>query len=114
MGDCVFCKMVAGYIPSDTVFETEDLIAFHDIHPQAPVHILVVPRRHISTLNDVKLTDAALIANMYQAAQQVAKQERIAEAGYRLVMNCNSDGGQTVFHIHLHLLGGRLMNWPPG
>ncbi len=114
MTDCLFCKMVQGEIKPSTVMATEDLIAFRDIHPQAPTHILVVPRRHISTLNDITPADAGLIGKMVLAAQQIARQEGIAESGYRLVMNCNQGGGQTVFHIHLHLLGRRLMTWPPG
>ncbi len=114
MTDCLFCKMVQGEIKPDTVMETEDLIAFRDLHPQAPTHILVVPRRHIRTLNDLTPADAGLLGKMVLAGQQIARQEGIAEAGYRLVMNCNQGGGQTVFHIHLHLLGRRLMTWPPG
>ena len=114
MTDCLFCKMVQGEIKPDTVMETEDLIAFRDLHPQAPTHILVVPRRHIRTLNDLTPSDAGLLGKMVLAGQQIARQEGIAEAGYRLVMNCNQGGGQTVFHIHLHLLGRRLMTWPPG
>ncbi len=114
MTDCLFCKMVQGEIKPDTVMETEDLIAFRDLHPQAPTHILVVPRRHIRTLNDLTSADAGLLGKMVLAGQQIARQEGIAEAGYRLVMNCNQGGGQTVFHIHLHLLGRRLMTWPPG
>ncbi len=114
MTDCLFCKMVQGEIKPDTIMETEDLIAFRDLHPQAPTHILVVPRRHIRTLNDLTPADAGLLGKMVLAGQQIARQEGIAEAGYRLVMNCNQGGGQTVFHIHLHLLGRRLMTWPPG
>lgn len=114
MKDCLFCKMAAGNIKPDLVMETPSLIAFRDIRPQAPTHVLVVPRKHISTLNEVVARDAGLVGEMLLAAQKIAKQEGIAESGYRLVMNCNADGGQTVFHIHMHVLGGRRINWPPG
>lgn len=114
MKDCLFCKMVSREIKPDMVLETPSLIAFRDIHPQAPTHVLVVPRKHISTLNEVATPDAALVAEMLFASQKIAKQEGIAESGYRLVMNCNADGGQTVFHIHMHVLGGRRISWPPG
>lgn len=114
MSDCLFCKMVQGAIKPDLVMETEDLIAFRDINPQAPTHILVVPRKHISTLNDLAPGDAELLGKMTLAARTIAGQEGIADSGYRLVMNCNAGAGQTVFHIHLHLLGGRQMAWPPG
>lgn len=114
MTDCLFCKMVQGEIKPDMVWETDDLIAFRDINPQATTHVLVVPRRHISTVNELTAADQALIGKLVLAAQKIAQQESIAESGYRLVMNCNAGAGQTVFHIHLHLLGGRQMNWPPG
>ena len=114
MSDCLFCKMASGEIKPDIVFENEHVLAFRDISPQAPVHVLVIPKRHISTLNDLTAADAETVGQMYLAAAEVAKQEGMAEAGYRTVMNCNGDGGQTVFHIHLHLLGGRAMTWPPG
>jgi len=114
MNDCLFCKMVRGEIKPTMVMETEDLIAFRDINPQAPTHILVVPCKHIATLNDLEAEDAALISKLVLAAREIAQREKIAGAGYRWVMNCNRDGGQTVFHIHLHLLGGRHMTWPPG
>ncbi|HVA54752.1 MAG TPA: histidine triad nucleotide-binding protein [Gammaproteobacteria bacterium] len=114
MTDCLFCKMVRGEIKPSLVMEDDQLIAFRDINPQASTHILVVPRKHISTLNDLMPADAGIIDNMVLAAREIAKQEGIAASGYRLVMNCNQGGGQTVFHIHLHLLGGRAMQWPPG
>ncbi|HVC37210.1 MAG TPA: histidine triad nucleotide-binding protein [Gammaproteobacteria bacterium] len=114
MNECLFCKMVGGEIKPDTVMENANLIAFRDINPQAPTHILVVPRKHISTLNDLMPADAGIIAEMVLAARAIAKREGIAASGYRLVMNCNKGGGQTVFHIHMHLLGGRNMTWPPG
>ena len=114
MSDCLFCKMVAGEIKPEMVKETEELIAFRDINPQAATHILVVPRKHISTANDLTGADAELVGKMVLAAQEIAHREGISDSGYRLVMNCNAGAGQTVFHIHLHLLGGRQMNWPPG
>ncbi|HET7921213.1 MAG TPA: histidine triad nucleotide-binding protein [Gammaproteobacteria bacterium] len=114
MTDCLFCKMVSGAIKPDLVLETDELIAFRDINPQAPTHVLVVPRKHISTVNDLGEADAALIGKLFLAARDIAAQEGIAAPGYRLVMNCNAGAGQSVFHIHLHLLGGRAMSWPPG
>jgi histidine triad (HIT) family protein len=114
MSDCLFCKFVNGDIQPNTVYEDDDVLAFRDINPQAPTHILVVPKRHISTLNDLQTEDGELIGKLYLAAQHVARQEGIDEAGYRTVVNCNEQAGQSVFHIHLHLLGGRAMRWPPG
>jgi len=114
MTDCLFCKIAAGEIPADKIYEDDHVIAFRDIAPKAPTHVLVIPRRHISTLNDLRPDDSELIGRMYLAAREVAHQEGIAEDGYRTVVNCNSAAGQTVFHIHLHLLGGRAMSWPPG
>lgn len=114
MNDCLFCKMASGEITPDVVWETDELIAFRDINPQAPSHILIVPRKHISTLNDLTQADASLVGKMFLCAQEIAQQEGIAEPGYRTVMNCNAGAGQSVFHIHLHLLGGRQMLWPPG
>ena len=112
MADCLFCKMVAGDITPDVVFENDHILAFRDINPQAPVHILVIPKRHITTLND--LDDAQLGGQILQVAVDLAKQEGLAEEGYRTVFNCNDNGGQAVYHLHLHLLGGRQMAWPPG
>lgn len=114
MDDCLFCKIASGEITTDLVYETESVLVFRDINPQAPLHVLVIPRKHISTANDVAAEDAGLVGEMVLAAQQVAAAEGYAESGYRLVMNCNADAGQTVFHIHLHLLAGRSLNWPPG
>jgi histidine triad (HIT) family protein len=114
MNDCLFCKMVKGEIKQNLVMQDDQLIAFRDINPQASTHILVVPRKHISTLNDLMPIDTGIVEKMVLAAREIAKQEGIAASGYRLVMNCNQSGGQTVFHIHLHLLGGRAMKWPPG
>jgi histidine triad (HIT) family protein len=114
MSDCLFCKFVNGEIKPDTVYEDEDVLAFRDISPQAPTHILIIPKRHISTLNDLEPEDGALIGKLFLAAKKVAKAEGIDEKGYRTVINCNKDAGQSVFHIHMHLMGGRYMNWPPG
>ncbi len=114
MTDCLFCKMVSGEIAPDKVYEDEEVLAFRDIDPQAPSHLLVIPKRHIATMNDLTAGDAALVGKLFGVAQQIAQQEGIAESGYRTVMNCNRDGGQAVFHIHLHLLGGRPLSWPPG
>jgi histidine triad (HIT) family protein len=112
--DCLFCRIAAGQIPSRKVFEAEDLMAFEDINPQAPVHLLVIPRRHIPTLNDLSPADDALVGRMHRVAADLAKERGIADNGYRIVMNCNAHAGQSVWHIHLHLLGGRPLNWPPG
>ena len=114
MSDCLFCKMISGEIKPNTVFEDDQVLAFRDINPQAPQHILVVPKRHIATLNDVAEDDAWLIGRLYLTAKQIAANEGFAERGYRTLINCNRDGGQTVFHLHLHLLAGRPMHWPPG
>lgn len=114
MSDCLFCKMVAGEVQPDVVYEDEHVLAFRDINPQAPTHVLVVPRRHISTLNETNAHDAELLGRLMVAARLVAAAEGIAEPGYRTVMNCNADAGQSVYHIHLHVLGGRPMHWPPG
>lgn len=114
MSDCLFCKMVDGRIKPNVVLETNDVLAFRDINPQAPLHVLVVPKRHISTLNDLREADATLVGKLFLAAQQVAHAEGVAQSGYRTVMNCNADAGQSVFHIHLHVLGGRSLSWPPG
>lgn len=112
--DCLFCKIVNGDIPATVLFEDNHVIAFEDIMPQAPSHFLVIPKRHISTLNDLTDEDASVIGKLQITAAKVAKEKGIAEAGYRVVMNCNENGGQTVYHIHMHVLGGRAMTWPPG
>jgi histidine triad (HIT) family protein len=114
MDDCIFCKIVAGEIPADLVYEDDAVVAFRDLNPQAPTHVLVIPRRHIATLNDLGPEDADIMARLFLAAREIAAREGFAEAGYRTVVNCNEAGGQSVFHIHLHLLGGRMMHWPPG
>ena len=112
--DCLFCKILSGDIPGDIVYESEQVFGFRDINPQAPVHIVIVPRRHIATINDLQADDEALVGALFTAAKQVAADEGLSDDGYRVVMNCNAGAGQTVFHIHLHLLGGRQMRWPPG
>jgi len=112
--NCLFCKIVEKKIPSKIVYEDEHVLAFEDINPQAPVHILVVPRKHISTSLEITNDDNELVGLMFQAANRIAREKNIADRGFRLVMNCNRESGQTVFHIHVHLLGGRMMHWPPG
>jgi histidine triad (HIT) family protein len=114
MSEDLFEKIVAREIPADIVWENDELLAFRDIDPQAPVHILIIPKRRIRTLNDLEPDDAGLVGRMVLAATDIAKSEGIAEDGYRLNLNCNQGGGQSVWHIHLHLLGGRQMTWPPG
>ncbi|MGH8225537.1 MAG: histidine triad nucleotide-binding protein [Gammaproteobacteria bacterium] len=114
MDDCLFCKMVRGEIKPDTVYEDEEILAFRDVNPQAPVHILIVPKRHIAIVNDLDAEDAALAGRLVLTAARLAAEEGIAESGYRTVFNCNAGAGQSVFHLHLHLLGGRHMGWPPG
>lgn len=109
---CLFCRIVRGEIPANVVAETPECVAFRDVNPQAPVHVLIVPRRHVSSLNEAD--DPALVGRLSLLAAEIAKREGIAESGYRTVINTNGDAGQTVFHIHLHLLGGRPMGWPPG
>lgn len=111
---CLFCKIVAGEIPAKRVHEDDELLAFEDIKPEAPVHVLIIPKRHIATLSDVQPEDDALVGAMMRRAAVIATERGISDSGYRTVMNCNSHAGQTVFHIHLHLLGGRRMSWPPG
>jgi len=111
---CLFCKIVAGEIPAKRVHEDEQLCAFEDIDPQAPLHVLIIPKRHISTLNDLYQSDDPLVGQLVRRAALIAKERGYDGAGYRTVLNCNSDGGQTVFHIHLHLLAGRRLGWPPG
>lgn len=112
--DCLFCKIVAGEIPATIVFENDALMVFRDVAPQAPEHLLIIPKRHISTIDDTHEGDDQLLGHMVRTAKEVAKAQGINKSGYRLVFNVNSGGGQTVYHIHLHLLGGRQMNWPPG
>lgn len=114
MADCLFCKMASGEIEPDIVYQDDDVLAFRDINPQAPTHVLVVPRTHISTINELENEHAELVGRLYLVAAKVARQDGIAESGYRTVMNCMEGAGQSVFHLHLHVLGGRRMDWPPG
>jgi histidine triad (HIT) family protein len=114
MTDCLFCKIGAGEIPADVVFETDDVLAFRDINPQAPTHVLIIPKRHIASINELAEGDADIVGRLFLAAKAIARSEGFDEPGYRVVMNCNAAAGQTVFHIHLHLLGGRDLRWPPG
>ncbi len=114
MPDCLFCKIVAGDIPGSIVHRDEHLLAFKDINPQAPLHVLIVPRRHIASLNDLGPEDDDLVGEMVRRAAAIAREHGCADSGYRTVFNCNADAGQTVFHIHLHVLGGRRLSWPPG
>ena len=112
--DCLFCKIVEKKIPADIVYESEDVIAFKDIEPKAPIHCLIIPKKHISTINDIDGSNSNIIGLMYEAAAQLARTLNVDKDGYRVVMNCNSNGGQTVYHIHLHFLAGRRFSWPPG
>ncbi len=114
MADELFLKIINREIPADIVYETDELLAFRDISPQAPVHILIIPKILIPTVNDLEVDHSELIGKMFLVAKELADLEEIAEDGYRLVMNCGKQGGQAVYHIHLHLLGGRQMEWPPG
>jgi histidine triad (HIT) family protein len=114
VSECLFCRIVAGEIPAALVYSDDHLVAFQDINPQAPMHVLIVPRRHISTLNDLAAVDDPLVGEMVRRAAALAAEQGYAETGYRTVFNCNAGAGQTVFHIHLHVLGGRRFGWPPG
>lgn len=114
MSDCLFCKMVNGDIQPGIVFQNDRVLAFRDINPQAPTHLLIIPKQHITSLNEMDAAQSAVLADMYMAAQAIAAESGIAASGYRTVINCGDDGGQTVFHLHLHLLGGRSLTWPPG
>ena len=114
MTKCIFCRMVDGEIQPDVVYEDEHVLAFRDANPQSPTHVLLIPKAHIATTNELDERSAELIGKLYLAARQVAADEGIADRGYRMVMNCNPEAGQSVYHIHLHLMGGRPMNWPPG
>jgi histidine triad (HIT) family protein len=112
--DCLFCKIIAGDIPSNKVYDDEHVFAFHDISPAAPTHILMIPKKHIAAVKDASIEDTELLGKLMFKAAEVARQEGLEEEGYRIVVNTGNHGGQTVFHIHLHILGGRGMNWPPG
>ncbi len=111
---CLFCKIIEKEIPSKTVYEDKHILAFEDINRQAPIHILIIPKKHISKALDISNEDIEMIGKLFQVANKIAKDRGVAERGFRLVMNCNHEAGQTVFHLHLHLLAGRIMHWPPG
>ncbi len=114
MPDCLFCKLVAGQIPAKLVHQDEDTVAFEDINPQAPTHLLVVPKKHVATLNDLSPADDALAGKLLRVAAKLAADRKVAEGGWRAVVNTNRGAGQTVFHVHVHVLGGRAFTWPPG
>jgi histidine triad (HIT) family protein len=112
--DCIFCRIANGEIRADVVHETDRVIAFRDLDPRAPVHVLIIPRRHIASVTELTDADGAVMGELFIAARRVAEQEEVAESGYRMVMNAGKDGGQSVGHVHLHVLGGRRLTWPPG
>ncbi len=114
MSDCLFCKILEGEIPADIVFENDDVLAFRDVNPEAPTHILIIPRQHISTVNDLTENHELIMGKLFSVAKIIAAREGVSDDGYRMVVNCNEKAGQTVFHIHMHLLAGRSMTWPPG
>ena len=109
-----FCKILAGDIPADIIYESDTAIGFRDINPKAPTHVVIIPRKHIATINDIEPDDQQVVGSLFTAAREIAEKEGHADAGYRVAMNCNEAAGQTVFHIHLHLLAGRSFSWPPG
>ncbi|MFO8173988.1 MAG: histidine triad nucleotide-binding protein [Gemmatimonadota bacterium] len=112
--DCLFCRIASGEISADLILETSDVLAFRDINPQAPTHILIIPREHISSVSEMEEDQAPILGKLFLAARNLARKEGIQEGGYRMVVNAGSDAGQSVFHVHMHLLGGREMKWPPG
>jgi len=112
--NCLFCSIARGDIPADIIHDDEHTVAFRDINPQAPLHALVIPKKHVATINDLEPGDGETVGRLYLAAKKIAADEGVAEEGFRVVMNCNRGAGQTVFHIHLHVLGGRRLDWPPG
>ena len=114
MADCIFCKIAEKKIPAKMAYEDADVVAFHDIQPQAPVHIQIIPRRHVARVSELTGETAGLMGTLVMTANRLARELSIAEEGYRLVVNCNAGAGQSVYHLHLHLLGGRPMRWPPG
>ena len=114
MSDCLFCKIAAGEIPSQKVYEDDRILAFRDINPEAPVHILLIPKEHIGSVNELTAENSGVVAYIFQKAAELASELGIAESGYRIVTNCGEDGGQSVGHLHFHLLGGRGLAWPPG
>jgi histidine triad (HIT) family protein len=114
MADCLFCRIIKGEIPGTVVYQDERVVAFKDVNPQAPMHVLVVPRRHIASLNDLRPEDDGIVGELVRRGAALAREQGFAERGFRTVFNTNADAGQTVFHIHLHVLGGRVFGWPPG
>jgi len=114
MSDCLFCKLRDGEISANIAYENDDVLAFHDVNRQAPVHILIIPKVHISTINDLDDSDELIMGKLFSSAKIIAAQQGVSDDGYRLVVNCNEKAGQTIFHIHMHLLAGRSMKWPPG
>jgi histidine triad (HIT) family protein len=114
MADCLFCRIIKGEIPGSLVYQDERVVAFKDVNPQAPMHVLVVPRRHIASLNDLRPEDDGIVGELVRRGAALAREQGFAERGFRTVFNTNADAGQTVFHIHLHVLGGRVFGWPPG
>jgi len=114
MENCIFCKIISGQIPCERVYEDDMVLSFKDINPGAPVHVLIIPKKHISSVNDLKEEDANIIGHIFMVAKEIASKLGIEGSGYRIVTNCGEDGGQTVGHIHFHLLGGRSLQWPPG
>ena len=114
MTDCLFCKIRDGEIPGDIVYEDDDVLAFNDVNPQAPVHVLIIPKKHIPTVNDVDTDDESLMGKLFSAAKTIATQLGVSDDGYRLVINTNENAGQVIFHIHVHMLASRNMGWPPG
>lgn len=114
MSECVFCEIISGRMPADFVYQDDEIVAFKDINPQAPVHILVVPKKHYATLLDLKPEDAGLVGRLILIANEIAKRFNVHNRGFRLIFNCNREAGQSIYHVHLHLLGGRIMMWPPG
>jgi len=114
MSDCIFCRIAAGEIPAKIVWQDDEILAFHDVDPRAPVHVLIIPRKHIASVNELDDADAPMVGRMYARARDLARELGVAETGFRLVMNTGPEAGQSVWHIHLHLLGGRRMTWPPG
>ncbi len=114
MIDCLFCRIIAGEIPASIVHQDDDLVAFEDINPRAPMHVLIIPRRHVATLNDLTEAEDGLMGKVVRLAATLAAGRGFADSGYRLVLNCNEHAGQSVFHVHLHVLAGRALGWPPG
>lgn len=114
MSDCIFCRIVGKEIPAKVAYEDERVVAFHDVNPQAPVHVQVIPKQHIARVSDLTQAHAGLVNHLVLTANRLARELKVAEPGYRLVINCNPGAGQSVYHLHLHLLGGRPLSWPPG